>query len=41
MQVSVESTGALERRMVVSVPRERVEQAIDERLQRVGRSLMF
>lgn len=38
MQVSVESTGALERRMEVSVPRERVEQAIDERLQRVGRS---
>jgi trigger factor len=38
MQVSIESTGALERRMEVSVPRERVEQAIDERLRRVGRT---
>jgi trigger factor len=38
MQVSIESTGALERRMEVSVPRERVEQAIDERLRRVSRT---
>ncbi len=38
MQVSIESTGALERRMEVSVPRERVEQAIDERLKRVSRT---
>jgi trigger factor len=38
MQVSIESTGALERRMEVSVPRERVERAIDERLKRVSRT---
>jgi trigger factor len=38
MQVSVESTGALERRIEVSVPRERIEQAIDERLKRVSRT---
>src|SRR5688572_31514869 len=38
MQVSIESTGALERRMEVSVPRERVEHAIDERLKRVSRT---
>jgi len=38
MQVSVETTGALERRMEVSVPRERIEQAIDERLKRVSRT---
>ena len=38
MQVSVEQTGALERRMEVSVPRERIEQAIDERLKKVGRT---
>jgi trigger factor len=38
MQVSVESTGALERRMEVSVPRERVEEAVTERLKRVGRT---
>jgi trigger factor len=38
MQVSIESTGALERRMEVSVPKERVEQAVDERLQRVSRT---
>ena len=38
MQVSIESTGALERRMEVSVPKERVERAVDERLQRVGRT---
>ena len=38
MQVSVESTGALERRMEVSVPKEQIEQAVDERLQRVSRT---
>jgi len=38
MQVSVETTGALERRIAVSVPRERIEQAIDERLKRVSRT---
>lgn len=38
MQVSVETTGALERRMEVSVPRERIEQAIDERLKSVSRT---
>jgi trigger factor len=38
MQVSIETTSALERRMEVSVPRERIEQAIDERLKRVGRT---
>lgn len=38
MQVSVETTGALERRMEVSVPRERVEQAIEQRLLRVSRT---
>jgi len=38
MQVSVETTGALERRMEVSVPRERIEQAIEERLKRVSRT---
>ena len=38
MQVSFETTGALERRIEVSVPRERIEQAIDERLKRVGRT---
>lgn len=38
MQVSVEQTGALERRMEVSVPKERVEQAVDQRLQQVSRT---
>ena len=38
MQVSVEQTSALERRMEVSVPRERIEQAVDERLKRVSRT---
>jgi trigger factor len=38
MQVSVESTGSLERRMEVSVPKEQIEQAIDERLKRVSRT---
>lgn len=38
MQVSVEQTGALERRIEVSVPKERVEKAIAERLARIGRT---
>lgn len=38
MQVSVEQTGALERRMEVSVPLERIEQAMDERLRQVSRT---
>ena len=38
MQVSVEQVSALERRMEVSVPRERIEQAVDERLKRVSRT---
>jgi trigger factor len=38
MQISVESTGALERRMEVSVPKEQIEQAVDERLKRVSRT---
>lgn len=39
MQVSVESIGALERRMEVQVPAERVEKAVDERLQRMSRTV--
>ncbi|MBB6091579.1 trigger factor [Povalibacter uvarum] len=39
MQVSVETTGALERRMEVQVPAERVEKAIDERLQSMSRTV--
>lgn len=38
MMVSVQSTGALERRMEVQVPAARIEQAVDERLRRVGRT---
>ncbi len=39
MQVSVESTGALERRMEVHVPAERIEKAVDERLQKLSRTV--
>jgi len=39
MQVSVETTGALERRMEVSVPAQRIEQAINERLQSLSRTV--
>ncbi|HMN45659.1 MAG TPA: trigger factor [Povalibacter sp.] len=39
MQVSVETTGALERRMEVQVPAERVEKAIDERLKSLSRTV--
>lgn len=35
--VSIQSTGALERRMEVQVPAARIEQAVDERLRNVGR----
>ncbi|MGH8175971.1 MAG: trigger factor [Steroidobacter sp.] len=39
MQVSVESTGALERRMEIQVPAERIEKAVDERLQKMSRTV--
>lgn len=39
MQVSVETTGSLERRMEVQVPAERVEQAIEQRLQSMSRTV--
>lgn len=39
MQVSVETTGALERRMEIQVPAERVEKAIDERLKSMSRTV--
>ena len=38
MQISVESIGALERRMEVSVPKEQIERAVDERLKQVSRT---
>src|SRR5512137_382729 len=38
MQVNVQSTGSLERRMEVSVPKEQIEEAIAERLKRVSRT---
>ena len=38
MQVNVQSTGSLERRMEVSVPKEEIEEAIAERLKRVSRT---
>jgi trigger factor len=39
MQVSVETTGALERRMEVQVPAERIEKAVDERLQKLSKTV--
>lgn len=39
MQVSVESTGALERRIEVQVPAERVEKAVDDRLKSMSRTV--
>jgi trigger factor len=39
MQVSVETTGALERRMEVHVPAERIDKAVDERLQKLSRTV--
>ena len=38
MQVTVESTGALERRMRVELPAERINQEVDSRLKSVGRT---
>jgi trigger factor len=38
MQVSVENTGALERRMEISVPSDRIEKVVEERLKNVGRT---
>lgn len=38
MQVSVEATKGLERKMTVSVPAERVENEVDSRLRRLGRT---
>ncbi|MGD9843711.1 MAG: trigger factor [Steroidobacteraceae bacterium] len=39
MQISVESTGALERRMNIQVPAERIAQAINTRLQSLSRTV--
>lgn len=39
MQVSVETTGALERRMEIQVPADRVEKAVDERLASLSRTV--
>jgi len=39
MQVSVESTGTLERRMEVQVPAVEIDKAVDERLQRLSRTV--
>lgn len=39
MQVSVESIGTLERRMEIQVPAERIEKAVDERLQKMSRTV--
>lgn len=38
MQVKVESTGALERKMRIELPAERIEKEVESRLQRVGRT---
>ena len=38
MNVTVESTGALERRMRVEVPIERIESEVDSRLKSVGKT---
>jgi trigger factor len=39
MQVSVESTGALERRMEILVPAEQIDKVVDERLQKLSRQV--
>ncbi|MES1196665.1 MAG: trigger factor family protein, partial [Steroidobacter sp.] len=39
MQITVENTGALERRMAVQVPAQRVADAIDERLKSLSRTV--
>jgi len=38
MQVSVETSGAIERKLTVSIPRAEMDQAIEKRLREVGRS---
>jgi trigger factor len=38
MQVSVEETGSLERRLNVAVPQERIEKEVQSRLQRLSRT---
>ncbi|MGA9096468.1 MAG: trigger factor, partial [Pseudomonas alloputida] len=37
MQVSVENTSALERRMTIAVPAERVENEVNKRLQQTAK----
>lgn len=39
MQVSVESMGALERRMEIQIPADKIEQAVDARLQKLSRTV--
>ena len=39
MQVSVESVQGLQKRMIVEVPAERVEQAVEQRIARIARSV--
>lgn len=39
MQISVETTGALERRMQIQIPAQRVDQAIHQRLQSLSRTV--
>jgi trigger factor len=39
MQVSVEAIGTLERRMQVQVPAERIDKAVDDRLQKLSRTV--
>ena len=38
MQVTIETTGTLERRMRVELPADRIEKEIETRLKRVGRT---
>ena len=38
MQVTVESTGTLERRMRIELPAERIEKEVETRLKRVGKT---
>ncbi|NOR51004.1 MAG: trigger factor, partial [Gammaproteobacteria bacterium] len=38
MQVSVESTGALERKMTIAVPEERIEGEVASRLKRIAKT---
>lgn len=39
MQITVENTGTLERRMAIQVPAQRIDQAINERLQSLSRTV--